>query len=66
MPIHAEDLVDDIMHRWPATIRVFVDHGMGCVGCPVGSFHSVEDACREHGIDQGDFLSALAAKVKAA
>jgi hybrid cluster-associated redox disulfide protein len=66
MPIDADDLVDDIMRRWPATIRVFVDHRMGCVGCPVGSFHSVEDACREHGIDQDDFLSALAGKIKAA
>jgi hybrid cluster-associated redox disulfide protein len=66
MPIGPDDLVDDIMRRWPATIRVFVDHRMGCVGCPIGSFHSVEDACREHGIDQDDFLFALAGKIKAA
>jgi hybrid cluster-associated redox disulfide protein len=66
MPIGPDDLVDDIMRRWPATIRVFVDHRMGCVGCPVGSFHSVEDACREHGIDEDGFLFALAGKIKAA
>jgi hybrid cluster-associated redox disulfide protein len=66
MPIGPDDLVDDIMRRWPATIRVFVDHRMGCVGCPVGSFHSVEDACREHGIDQDNFLLTLVSRVKAA
>jgi hybrid cluster-associated redox disulfide protein len=66
MPIGPDDLVDDIMRRWPATIRVFVDRRMGCVGCPVGSFHSVEDACREHGIDHDDFLLTLVGKIKAA
>ncbi len=66
MPIGPDDLVDDIMRRWPATIRVFVDHRMGCVGCPIGSFHSVEDACREHKLDQDDFLLALTGRIKAA
>jgi hybrid cluster-associated redox disulfide protein len=60
-------LVDDVMSRWPATIRVFLDHKMGCVGCPIGSFHAVDDACREHGIAPDEFLSALrAAAVEAA
>ena len=47
------------MRRWPATIRVFLDFRMGCVGCPIAGFHTVEDACREHGAVPGDFLSAL-------
>ena len=52
-------LVDDVMTRWPATIRVFLDFKLGCVGCPIASFHSVDDACREHGIDAGSFIAAL-------
>lgn len=52
-------LVDEVMTRWPATIRVFLDFKLGCVGCPIASFHSVEDACREHGIDQASFVAAL-------
>jgi hybrid cluster-associated redox disulfide protein len=52
-------LVDDVMSRWPATIRVFLDFRMGCVGCPIACFHSVEDACREHEIDRHSFLTAL-------
>ena len=52
-------LVDDIMRRWPATIRVFLDHKMGCVGCPIGSFHAVDDACREHGIAPDELLAEL-------
>jgi hybrid cluster-associated redox disulfide protein len=52
-------LVDDVMRRWPSTIRVFLNHKMGCVGCPIGTFHGVDDACREHGISPDDFMEAL-------
>jgi hybrid cluster-associated redox disulfide protein len=59
MAIDSYLLVDDVMTRWPATIRVFLDFKLGCVGCPIASFHSVDDACREHGIDQASFMVAL-------
>ena len=35
------------------TIRVFLDFKMGCVGCPIVSFHTVDHACIEHGVDYG-------------
>ena len=59
MAIDSYLLVDDVMTRWPATIRVFLDFKLGCVGCPIASFHSVDDACREHGIDRASFVAAL-------
>lgn len=59
VPIEPYLLVDDVMTRWPATIRVFLDFKLGCVGCPIASFHSVDDACREHDIDAGSFMTAL-------
>lgn len=55
-------LVDDVMRRWPATIRVFLDYKMGCIGCPIADFHSVDDACHEHGVDRIEFLHALRVK----
>lgn len=42
--------VDEIMRRWPATIRVFIRHRMLCIGCPIGIFHTVNDACEAHGL----------------
>jgi hybrid cluster-associated redox disulfide protein len=53
------DLVDDVMRAAPQTIRVFLQFKMGCVGCPIASFHTVEDACREHGIESAVLLQAL-------
>jgi hybrid cluster-associated redox disulfide protein len=51
--------VDQVMTRWPASIRVFMEFGMSCVGCPIASFHSVDDASREHELNPAAFLLAL-------
>jgi hybrid cluster-associated redox disulfide protein len=51
--------VDDVMRRWPATIREFLDFRMGCVGCPIAGFHTVADACGEHQVTLETFLVAL-------
>ncbi|MDE2376358.1 DUF1858 domain-containing protein [Bradyrhizobium sp.] len=59
MPIEADDLVDEVMRSHPTTIRVFLDFKMSCVGCPIACFHTVHDACLEHGVDRGEFLQAL-------
>ena len=60
MPAITPDLlVDDVMRRWPQTIRVFLDFKFLCVGCPIGVFHSVADACREHHAELPAMLGAL-------
>jgi hybrid cluster-associated redox disulfide protein len=59
MPIGFDDLVHDVMTDRPETIRVFLDFRMGCVGCPIACFHTVDDACREHHVDRDAFLRAL-------
>jgi hybrid cluster-associated redox disulfide protein len=65
MPIGFDDPVDDVMSGAPATIRVFLAFRMGCVGCPIACFHTVNDACREHGVDRNAFLDALRSVVAA-
>lgn len=51
--------VDEIMRAWPATIPVFIRNAMLCVGCPIGRFHDVTEACEAHGIDKDRFLAEL-------
>jgi hybrid cluster-associated redox disulfide protein len=51
--------VEQVMTHWPASIRVFLDFRMSCVGCPISSFHSISEASREHRIDGHAFLVAL-------
>ena len=57
--VDENDSVDSVMRLWPATLRVFLDYRMKCIGCPVGRLHTVEEACREHGVDPGAFLADL-------
>ncbi|MGY4306162.1 hybrid cluster-associated redox disulfide protein [Bradyrhizobium sp. USDA 4369] len=59
MAIEFADLVDEVMRSYPQTIGVFLAFNMRCVGCPIACFHSVEDACREHGVDPRRFMAAL-------
>ena len=59
MPIQPDDLVDEVMRSHPATIRTFLDFKMGCVGCPIACFHTVDEACAEHRLDRDAVLKAL-------
>ncbi|MEQ1943891.1 DUF1858 domain-containing protein [Mesorhizobium sp. VNQ89] len=56
--------VDEIMRRWPSTIRVMIRYRMLCVGCPIGIFHTVADACAAHRIDEGRFSVELLAAMQ--
>jgi hybrid cluster-associated redox disulfide protein len=64
MPIDPDDLVDEVMRSHPTTIRVFLDFKMSCVGCPIACFHTVNDACVEHGVSLSVFLQAARDAVK--
>lgn len=57
--------VDEIMRRWPATIRVFIRNRMLCIGCPIGVFHSVRDAGEAHNLDEEYFSRELLAAMRA-
>lgn len=58
-PITPDLLVDDVMRRWPAAIRVLLQFRFLCVGCPIACFHAVSQACREHHTDEATFPGAL-------
>ena len=65
-PALDEDMtMDEIMREWPATIRVVLDHGMLCVGCPIASFHTVEEAVKEHSLDGDRFRFAMETAIRA-
>jgi hybrid cluster-associated redox disulfide protein len=58
--------LSDLMTRWPETISVFLGHRMLCVGCMIGPFHTVVDACDEYHLDEDVFRRDLAAAIRAA
>lgn len=69
MPTDQMDTADltlsEIMDRWPQTVPVFIRHGMLCVGCPIGPFHTITDACVAYYLDETFFRRELKAAVSA-
>jgi hybrid cluster-associated redox disulfide protein len=59
MSLHRDMLVDDVMRRWPATVRCFLSVRMKCIGCPFAVFHTVADACIEHNVIEKEFMRSL-------
>lgn len=57
--IAAESSILEVMDRWPSTIPLFTSYRMLCIGCTFGRFHSIADACAEHHVEIGPFLSEL-------
>ena len=64
-PLDLEMSVDEIMRRWPMTIRVMIRHRMLCIGCPIGIFHTVAAAAAAHSMDEASFSAELLAAMKA-
>ena len=63
--LDSEMTMDALMRRWPSTIPVVIRHGMLCVGCPIGRFHTVREACRAHQMDEALLIRDLIAAVAA-
>lgn len=59
--LHPALTVDAVMRRWPETIQVMIRHRIFCVGCPIGIFHTLEDACALHRVDGPAFMADLLA-----
>lgn len=58
-------LVSQILADHPQTVLVFLKYEMLCVGCLVAPFHTVEDACLEHNLDETAFRRDLTETISA-
>jgi hybrid cluster-associated redox disulfide protein len=50
MQLDSKMTVSELMTVHPTAIEIFIKRRMLCVGCPTGTFHTIEDAARIHGI----------------
>ncbi|MFO1062146.1 MAG: hypothetical protein U1E53_34885 [Dongiaceae bacterium] len=58
--------VGEVMRRWPATIRVFLGHRMGCIGCTMAEHDSIAVASAEYAVPLARLLAELEAAAAAA
>lgn len=51
--------ITEVVSKYPDSVPVFMEHGMGCLGCAAARFESIEQGARAHGIDVDGLIDAL-------
>ncbi len=51
--------ITEVVSKYPALTTVFMEHGMGCLGCAAARFESIEQGATVHGIDVDNLIKAL-------
>lgn len=51
--------IEEIVAKYPQTLGVFFQYGLGCVGCHAASFESLAEGAMMHGIDVDIILKDL-------
>jgi hybrid cluster-associated redox disulfide protein len=41
--------IGELVSKFPQTVEVLFEFGMGCVGCPSAQAETIEEACFVHG-----------------
>ncbi len=50
--IKKEDIIGEVIKKYPDSIEVFLEFNLHCVGCPMVSQETIEGGCRAHGIEK--------------
>ena len=66
MAITKDMSILDVVQKYPDTVDVFVDAGMGCLGCAAAHFENIEQGAMAHGIDIDTLIDGLNEAVGAA
>ena len=48
-----------VVEEWPETAQIFMNFGMGCLGCAAAHFENIEQGATAHGIDVDALMEAL-------
>jgi len=63
MTITKETSIGEAVKEYPATVDVFLRHGLMCFGCALARFENIEQGALAHGMDLETLLEDLNAVV---
>jgi hybrid cluster-associated redox disulfide protein len=49
----------EVVQKYPKTVEVFRNFGMGCLGCAAARFENIEQGALAHGIDVDALIADL-------
>ena len=59
MVITAEMTIGEVLKKYPESLKVFLSHGLMCVGCAVARFENIRQGATAHGIDVDALIKDL-------
>lgn len=59
MEITKKMSITEVVSKYPQTVPVFMEHGMGCLGCAAARFENIEQGAMAHGIDVDKLIADL-------
>ncbi|WP_199883687.1 DUF1858 domain-containing protein [Anaerosinus massiliensis] len=59
MTITKEMGILEVVQKYPQTVEVFQNAGMGCLGCAAARFENIEQGAGAHGIDIDKLIENL-------
>lgn len=59
MAITKDMSIMEVVQTYPDTIEVFMQSGMGCIGCAAAHFENIEQGALAHGIDVDNLIANL-------
>lgn len=57
--ITKETNLRELLSKHPESARIFAAYGIGCIGCALASFETIEEGITAHGINIDDFMKDL-------
>ncbi len=59
MAITKDMSILEVVQQYPDTVDVFVNAGMGCLGCAAAHFENIEQGAMAHGINVDQLVKDL-------
>jgi len=51
--------IEDLVSKYPDSVGVLMESGMGCVGCAIAGMETIEQGAQAHGIDVENLMKKL-------
>ncbi|MFO8052116.1 MAG: DUF1858 domain-containing protein [Thermoplasmatota archaeon] len=51
--------IAEVIQKYPHLVPVFIQHGLGCIGCAMANFESIEQGASAHGMDVDALMKDL-------
>ena len=59
MQINEKMSILEVVQKYPQTVDVFRNYGMGCLGCSAARFENIEQGAMAHGINADELVADL-------